>query len=280
MVVLAAGMGSRFGGPKQLVPVGPAGETILDYNAHDALAAGFDQLVVVTRAELEDDVHAVINGGAALRAPIHVVLQDVPVGRIKPLGTADAAASASKLVDGPFGVANADDLYGPGAFATLARSLRTSTSGTKYSEGAVVGFPLETTVPSEGSVSRAVLRVDPAGMLTDLVEVHGVARTPAGWTPKSVPGIGPLSGSEHVSMNLWGLPHWVMDALALAVDEFDAQDSDREIYLPEVLRDLVITGRLTVRMLRTEEPWAGMTNPEDIELVRQHASQRWPSPLW
>ena len=276
MIVLAAGMGTRFGGPKQLVPIGPSGETILDYNTHDAAAAGFDRIVVVTRPELDADVTRVVANGVGHIADVCVALQQIPSGRSRPLGTADAVAAAADLVDGPFGVANADDLYGPHSFEVLHDHLRAATA-----VAAVVGFPLDETVPPAGAVSRAILDAADDGVVSAVVEVHGIERAPGGgWLPEQVPDLGPLTGDELISLNLWGFPADAMGAIHDAVRRFVAAGADGEIYLPVEVSKLVAAGRLRLIVLKSTERWAGITNPEDLAVARAHAAARWPSPLW
>ncbi len=277
MVVLAAGMGSRFGGPKQLVPVGPSGESILDYNVHDALAGGFERVVIVTRPELADRVAALIERGPALGgADVVVTLQHVPAGRTKPWGTAEAVAAAAPHVDGAFAIANADDLYGAASFAALASHLAEHPQG-----GGAVGFRLGETVPAQGSVSRAVLATS-AGIIRDLVEVHGIHRVGDGFAPATVDAVGRLGADTPVSMNLWGLPLEAMDRLNEAAAAFIAlPESQRrgEVLLPDVVRSMVAAG-LAIRVLETTDRWAGLTNPEDLAGVAAHAAATWPSPLW
>jgi NDP-sugar pyrophosphorylase family protein len=276
MIVLAGGMGSRFGGPKQLVPLGPSGETILDYNAHDAAAAGFDRIVVVTRPELEAAVAAVIAAGVGRVADTRLALQRIPAGRTKPLGTADAVVAAAPHVDGAFGVANADDLYGPGSFQVLLDHLRAAPD-----IAAVVGFPLDDTVPSVGAVSRALLDVDDHDEVRRVIEVHGIERVAGGgWRPEEVAGFGPLTPDVRISMNLWGLPSSAMGAFADVVTAFVASGADGEVYLPTEVSALLAAGRLRVTMLRSDERWSGLTNPDDVAAARTHAASRWPAPLW
>jgi bifunctional N-acetylglucosamine-1-phosphate-uridyltransferase/glucosamine-1-phosphate-acetyltransferase GlmU-like protein len=282
LILMAAGMGSRFGAAKQLTPVGPHGESILDYNARDGTVGGFDRLVIVTRKELLDEVVERAESGVAKRLPTEVVLQEVPRGRSKPLGTAEAVSRAAPYVDGPFCVANSDDLYGPRAFRALAQHLRDMEADEcRDDAGAVVVYRLADTVPEgDGSVTRAVLSSRDGEHLDRIVEVRDVERADGGWTPRHVPGIGPITGAEPVSMNLWGLPAVTIDAVQEAVDAFIAEGADGEIYLPEVVGDLVTAGRLVVRMLPTPDLWCGLTNPEDLPRVREHVASRWPAPLW
>jgi len=282
LILMAAGMGSRFGGPKQLTPVGPNGESILDYNAHDAAAADFDRVVVITRAELLDQVTERVDRGVGKVVPTEIVLQQVPEGRSKPLGTAEAVSLAAPFVDGPFGVANSDDLYGAAAFRLLGDHLRDITHrDDPDAPGAVVAYRLADTVPEgTGPVTRGVLSSRDGEHLDVIVEVHGVERAGDGWRPQEVEGIGRITGGEPVSANLWGLPAWAMDPMQEAVDDFVESGAEGEVYLPEVVGALVASGRLTVKLLPTPEPWCGMTNLEDLPLVREQAAARWRSPLW
>ncbi|MGI8791927.1 MAG: nucleotidyltransferase family protein [Acidimicrobiales bacterium] len=273
VVLLAAGMGRRFGGPKQLVPVGPAGESILDYNAFDAVTAGCDRLVVVTRPELEAEVRNVLDRSVGERAEIAVALQRIAPGRAKPYGTAEAVVVAAPHIDGPFGVANADDLYGPGSFAALVDHLQGVPSA-----AAVVGFALRDTVPSSGSVTRAFLD-HRDGLVRRMRETHGIERVRDGWHPAEVAGIGAVAGDELVSMNLLGLPYRVLGVLRAAVEAFVESGAEGEVYLPEVVDDLLQQGALEMRLLSTIETWVGMTNPEDLDLVEEHARARTTSPL-
>lgn len=273
IVVLAAGMGSRFGGPKQLVPIGPSGESILDYNVFDAVEAGFDRVVVVTRPELQPQVEEVVERATQGRAETAITLQRIPEGRSKPYGTADAVLSAAPHIDGPFGVANADDLYGSGSFSAVVDALRADDTS-----AGIVGFALDETVPIEGKVSRGLLKHD-GQLIERVVETHGIHRVEGGWAPAEADGFGPLTGETLASMNLLGLPHRVFVELQEAVDQFVADGAEGEVYLPEVVGAMLERGELQVKLLRTDERWAGMTNPEDLEVVKAYARKRKTSPL-
>jgi bifunctional N-acetylglucosamine-1-phosphate-uridyltransferase/glucosamine-1-phosphate-acetyltransferase GlmU-like protein len=275
MIVLAAGMGSRFGGPKQLVPIGPSGETILDYNTHDALAAGFDRLVVVTRPELEAEVARFVERGPGRRGDTRIALQRIPDNATRPLGTTDAVVTAAPHVDDSFAVANSDDLYGPRSFGLLHDHLRSD----RNFESAVVGFRLADTMPVGGSVTRALLERR-GDHVARVVEVQSLERVGVTWSPASIPGFGPLTGAEDVSLNLWGFHRGVMELLRDSVAQFVASGAAGEIYLPEVVGRLVAADAIPVRVIRSPERWAGLTNPDDVDLVRSYAATRWPSPLW
>lgn len=261
LVVLAAGMGSRFGGPKQLTPVGPNGESILDYNLRHGTDAGFDRLVVVTRPELLDQVTARVPGDVV------VTLQDIPDGRAKPYGTAHAVMTAAAHVDDAFAVCNADDLYGADAFAALARQLRTTPD-----DAAIVGFTLQNTVPERGAVSRALL-VCEGDAIRSVIEVHGIERRGADWVPATVDGFGAVTGDALVSMNLIGLPLSVMAEVERAVADFIASGAEGEVFLPHVVNDLARQERVRVRLVTGAGQWVGLTNPEDLDVVRAHLAR-------
>ena len=273
LIVLAAGMGSRFGGPKQLVPVGPGGESILEYNVHNAVAAGFQRVVVVTRAELAEQVQATA-GRAAGDAEFAITYQQVPDARSKPYGTAEAVSTAASYVDDAFAVANADDLYGPAAFASLYAH-----ASQNDVDGAIVGFRLADTVPAEGAVTRGLLLHD-GGEVTAIRETRGISRDGDRWLPESVEGVGALTGNEMISTQLLSLPSRVMSHIRTVVDKFVASGDEGEVLLPDVIGSMLESGELRVLLLGGGDEWAGMTNPEDLETVRAYVRDRWPAPLY
>jgi len=261
LVILAAGVGSRFGGPKQLSPVGPSGETLLDYAIYDAMRAGFTRAVLVIREELRaplrDHVARVIR--AAL--PVDYVEQPVPEGRGKPWGTGHAVLAARDAVgEAPFAVCNADDYYGPGAYRLLAEHL--TAKATAPPLHALVGYRLDATLSAHGGVARAVASTAPDGMVTRLVEVKNVRR-----------GVGSFTGAEQVSMNLWG---FTPDVLAVLEEQFTAfldatrraGGPDAEFLLSTALGDQVMAGRARLRVLPAPDRWLGMTFAADVEAVR------------
>lgn len=261
MVVLAAGMGSRFGGPKQLVPVGPDGESILDLNVRHAADAGFERVVVVTRPELAGDVTRRTSDAAV---DVVITLQTIPDGRTKPYGTAHAVATAAPHLDAAFGVCNADDLYGPEAFAALVAHMRAEPD-----DAGIVGFTLANTVPARGAVSRAMLRHDGTNV-HGVVEVHGISRESGLWEPASVDGFGSIDGGEFVSMNLLALPHRAMTHVESAVADFVAAPTNGEVLLPDVVNDLLARDVMRIRLVTGAGQWVGLTNPDDLDVVRRH----------
>lgn len=279
LVILAAGVGSRFGGPKQLSPVGPSGETLLDYAIYDAMRAGFTRAVLIIREELRAPLreHVARVIGAAL--PVDYVEQRlddlptglrVPAGRVKPWGTGHAALAAREAVDGPFAVCNADDYYGPAAYRLLAEHL-TAKGGTPPLH-ALVGYRLDATLSAHGGVARAVASTGPDGMVARLVEVKNVRRVHGGLRGVSSAGDErAFTGGEYASMNLWGFRP---DVLAVLQEQFTSflevpgQAPDAEFLLSTALGDQVEAGRARLRVLPAPDRWLGMTFAADVEAVR------------
>ena len=290
LVILAAGLARRYGRLKQLDPVGPGGEALLDYAIHDARREGFGPVVLVTREEVEPDLRAHLgrfHGGLSLELARQLPddlpgVLTPPAARDRPWGTGHAVLAARNAVRGPFAVCNADDFYGHGAWAALGRHLAAS------SEAAVVGYPLAATLSPAGGVSRAVVVSGPDGRLkalgevTDLVRESGrvLGRTVAG-EPVSLPP------EASVSMNLFGLPLGALDLLAdrfaTWLQSYAGSPTD-EFYLSGAVHDLVGAGRLAVRVLPGGADWMGMTYAADREsVVRRladlHARGTYPATL-
>jgi hypothetical protein len=282
LVLLAAGMGSRFGGPKQIAPIGPGGSALIDYAARDAVAAGFGRLVLIVRGEIVEAVenHVQQHWPAELRP--EYVRQDlepaamaaVAAGRVKPLGTAHALVAAEPLLDGPFAVANADDLYGAAAFSMLAGHLA---SGGGH---ALVGYRLANTLLGDRPVNRALCEVDPDGNVTAIVEgaVHisdgnggGLTWRPIG-APESDARV--MKGDEPVSMNLWGFTPAILPVLREAFAEFSSGDrvaAGEELFLPNVVGERLRSagGGLTVTLIVRDGLFLGVTHPDDVPLLQE-----------
>lgn len=263
LVVLAAGLGTRFGGAKQLAGLGPSGETLLDYNLFDAARAGFDRVVLVIRAELRREMEEVASRWRR-RLPVQLVEQSPadlppgsePVNRERPWGTGQAVWSARRAVSGPFAVANADDCYGPAAFAVLGRFLGERTSAEpRY---ALVGYRLGDTLPAQGAVNRAALNIDSGGRLIRVEEIEGIDR-------RNAPSLEML-----VSMNLWGFTPVVFPQLEAGLRKFAAQHRDdprAEHPLPTAVDELIASGHAVVEVLPSQGRWCGVTHSEDRETV-------------
>jgi NDP-sugar pyrophosphorylase family protein len=281
LVVMAAGLGSRFGGDKQLAEVGPSGEAIFSYTMHDAAAAGVGRLVLVVRSEIEQAVGDHARSFAPAGMEVVTVCQDRHgPARDKPWGTGHAVLCAAEAVHTPFLVCNADDLYGPSAVHALARHLQNGATG---HEAALVGFRLSETLSPIGGVSRGVCNADANGLLTDIVETHGIERTESGDITSDS---GALADDTLVSMSIWAFPHVFFDQLAPRFDAFVAQAEDpkAEFLLPEEVGWQMDQGIFDVRVLATDASWSGVTHADDLEPARASMAERvrsgeYPTPL-
>ena len=293
LLVLAAGMGSRYGGLKQIDPVGPSGETIMDYSIYDALRAGFGKIVFVLRKEIEAAFRQTIATRFEHRIAIDYVFQEldglppgfsVPDGRTKPWGTTQAVLAATGAVREPFAVINADDFYGAESFRVLAAHLQSAT--TDY---AMIGFVLRNTLSDFGAVARGVCKVDEHGFLKSIVEMTNIARD--GSQAKSTDSTGKvsqLSGDEIVSMNMWGFMPGVFAQLEQVFQEFletHGSDLRAESYLPNAVNRLIDSGQARVRVIPTAGSWFGVTYRQDRERVVESIARLvqagyYPERLW
>lgn len=293
LVVMAAGTGSRYGGLKQVDPIGPAGEKIIDYSVYDAKRAGFGRVVFVIRKDIEHDFREVFGRRVEDRIETDYAFQEldalpeaftVPDARVKPWGTAHAVLCARDAVPGAFAAINADDFYGPGAFSAIAGHL--SGGSTDY---CMAGYRLENTLSAHGHVSRGVCEVAEDGYLKRIVERETIRAFPEGikyerkegtWTPLPVDAI--------VSMNVWGFRGKFFGQLEEAFHAFLEARIDEpgsECYLPAVVNDLIESGRARVRVLPTDERWFGMTYQEDrpaaVRAIRALIERGvYPEKLW
>ncbi|MDD4735217.1 MAG: NTP transferase domain-containing protein [Kiritimatiellae bacterium] len=280
LVILAAGIGSRYGGLKQLDPIGPGGEVVMDYSVYDALQAGFGRIVPVIRPDLEKDFREML--GRRLENQAEVVyafqtLDDVPAGfsvppeRKKPWGTAHAVFAARRQVQTPFAVINADDFYGRHAFMELAAYLQSApTDSTDY---CMVGFELAKTLSEYGTVSRGVCTVNPDGWLEQVTEFTRLGFDPAGRIVHTdETGETPFEGHETVSMNTWGFFPGFFQSLEKSFAQFleeNGRVERSEFYIPSVVDPLIRSGAARVRVLHTPDPWFGVTYHEDKPWVMQ-----------
>jgi len=298
LVVMAAGIGSRYGGLKQVDPVGPSGEIVLDYAVYDALAAGFAKVVFVIRRDIEELFREKVGRNVERRAETAYVFQQldalppgyaVPAGRTKPWGTAHATLTAAPEVHEPCAVINADDYYGPGSFRVLADHLRAARDSGGVYDWSMVGFRLRNTVTEHGHVARGVCTTGGGGHLATIVErTHietagdRIRYTEDGehWTD--------IDSESVVSMNMWGFTPSVFAELEARFAAFlaaGAGDPKAEYFLPTVVNQLIQEGKARVKVLPTDEKWYGVTYQEDRPalkafLASQVAAGRYPQKLW
>ena len=263
LVILAAGMGSRYGGLKQLDPIGPGGATLIDYSIYAAARAGLADVVVIVRPHMDEVVGHVLARWSGVR--VQAAHQSPGKGRSKPWGTAHAVLAARSLVGGAFAVVNADDFYGAEAFAAARGAMNSG-------EWAVVGYRLRDTVPESGGVSRAVCRMDATGHLVDILEVTNVARDGEGFRGTTASGTEAVPGEALVSMNMWAFTPAVFADLARGFEEFKRHaDPGDEFLLPTAIREVVRRGA-RVRLRERNSTVLGMTEGNDLDQVGRKIS--------
>ncbi|MFH0908953.1 MAG: nucleotidyltransferase [bacterium] len=277
LVILAAGIGSRYGGLKQIDPVGPGGEIVMDYSVFDAIRAGFGKVVFVLRRELEQPFRETILRRFEDRIDVRIAFQEPPAGRQRPYGTGHALLCAAGEVAEPCGVINADDFYGATTFQRLGNYLCKAHDGAR-ADYCMVAFVLRQTLSEHGAVSRGVCACDATGYLQHITEITDI-RDP---TSKN------LTGDEPVSLNTWGFTPSIFDHLRAHFEDFRktrGHEEKSELFLPAVVDALVKAGRADVKVLRTPDAWFGVTYPQDKAyvmagvrgLVRQG---KYPERLW
>ena len=282
LVVLAAGMGSRYGGLKQVDPVGPSGEAILDYSVFDAHRAGFGKVVFIIRKDIEEVFRAQVGAKYEGLLPVEYAFQDitdlpapftVPEGRAKPWGTAHAIRAARHVVHEPFAAINADDFYGRDAFQKLAAFLGSEKLKVKSEKlsFAMVGYKLDLTLSDNGSVARGICALNPDGTLKTVVEHTKLVRAPGGARDEDSDAIEKdFTGNERVSMNLWGFSPELFDALEKRFPlwlEKNGGAPKSEWYIPFVVDEMIHEGAATVQVLPTDSSWFGVTYREDKPFV-------------
>lgn len=277
LVVMAAGIGSRFGGGiKQLEAVGPNGEIIMDYSIHDALEAGFNKVVFVIRKDLEKDFKEII--GRRMEKLVEVEyayqeLNDIPErfqkkteGRKKPWGTGQAILCCRDVVDEPFLVINADDYYGKEAYREAYAYLTGRKDDNAY-EACMVGFVLKNTLSDNGGVTRGVCKVDEHRMLSEIIETSNIVKTAEGAAVQTEDGAVPIDVESEVSMNMWGLSPKFFEVLDKGFDEFleklDPENLKGEYLLPTIIGDLLNEGKMKVEVRKSHDEWLGVTYKED-----------------
>lgn len=279
LIVLAAGMGSRYGGLKQLDPMGPHGETVLDYSVYDAIRAGFTRVIFVIREDFSEAFKSGIGGRFAKLIQVDYAYQRLddlpapytpPAGRTKPWGTTHAIRAARGLIDGPFAVVNADDFYGSDAYLQASGFLKNCDEA----RCGLVAYPLENTLSEHGSVNRGICEVSQERKLVAVEEVVKIARDELG----EIAGTG-MNGERRVldpkapaSMNFWAFPQRFMADIEAEFVDFLAQHGDKETsesYIPTVVDALIHKGRTQCEVIETSAAWFGVTFPEDKPYVVQ-----------
>ena len=296
LLVLAAGMGSRYGGLKQMDPVGPASETILDYSVFDAVRAGFTRVVFIIRSEMREAFEAQVSSKFGSKIEVGYVIQDasdipqgieIPIAREKPWGTGHAVLAARNAIDGPFAVVNADDFYGHESFAKVAQFFQeTADQETAY---AMAGFRLANTLSENGTVARGICTIGKNGQLIRVEELTKISRTSTGASNTAPDGtIRELTGEEPASMNFWALRPTIFTQLKEEFRAFLSKPSrleTGEFYIPAAIDARIKKGDVTVSVLPTSSEWFGVTYKEDRPGVVQSlaalvASGEYPETLW
>ena len=283
LVIMAAGIGSRFGGGiKQLEPVGPGGEIIMDYSIHDAMEAGFNKVIFIIRRDLEKDFKEIIGHRIEKLLPVEYAyqeLQDLPAGyevtpgRTKPWGTGQAVLSVKGMVDGPFLVINADDYYGREGFRRIHDYMAEHMdSQSEIYDTCMGGFVLSNTLSDNGTVTRGVCQVDGDGFLTNVTETYNIQMKEDGLHATNESGAPvTISPSQPVSMNMWGLPASFIQELEkgfpVFLDSLKEGDIKSEYLLPKIIDNLVQNKKARVTVLDTPDKWFGVTYREDKQAV-------------
>ena len=282
LVIMAAGMGSRYGGLKQIDPIDSDGHIIIDFSIYDAVRAGFEKVIFIIKRENEQIFRETIGKRAEGLMEVAYVFQElenipdgftVPEGRIKPWGTGHAVLSCIDILDGPFAVINADDYYGPEAFKMIYDYLTTHEDDSRY-RYTMVGYRLGNTLTENGHVSRGVCTVDSKGYLTGICERTYIVMTPDGAAYSEDDGqtLIPISPDERVSMNMWGFSASFMAELKkqfadCLTNEMQKNPLKAEYFLPSVVSSLLADNKATVQVLHSNDKWYGVTYKEDKATV-------------
>ncbi len=300
LVIMAAGMGSRYGGLKQIDPIDADGHIIMDYSVFDAVRAGFRDVIFIIKKENEQSFRSAIGDRLARRVGVHYAFQSledipegfaVPEGRVKPWGTGHAVRSCRELIRGPFAVINADDYYGPEAFHQIYQYLSSHPDDDKF-RYAMVGYILGNTLTENGHVSRGICQVDAQGYLEKIQERTYIVRTEDGaaYSEDDGESFTAVAADSCVSMNMWGFTESIMRELEEGFtrffrEEVPADPMKAEYYLPTAAGALVRTGQASVKVLPSTDRWYGMTYKEDKKMVEQAMKELkkkgvYPGHLW
>ena len=298
LLIMAAGMGSRYGGLKQMDPVGPGGEVILDYSIFDARRAGFRRVVFLIKHEIEADFRERVGQRIERFMDVKYAFQQlekipapyaVPDGRVKPWGTGHAVLCCKELLDAPFAVINADDYYGPGAFQAAYDALVAMDSGSR--DYVMVGYRLENTLSEHGHVSRGVCDVDETGLLQGICErTHIIATCDGPLFTENGETYRKLAPDSLVSMNMWGFSPSLLNTLEKEFPAFLEKAAAEnplkaEYFLPTVVDGMLHRGEATARVIPCPDRWQGVTYPEDKPIVKAALARMaedglYPTPLW
>jgi hypothetical protein len=296
LLVLAAGIGSRYGGLKQVDGLGPGGHAILEYSVYDAIRAGFGKVVFVIRKEIDEVFREKIGDRMVGHIQVEYAYQELdtalewwtgaPITRTKPWGTGHAVLAAKHLIEEPFAVINADDFYGPEAYQVLADFLTTDCAPDSY---AMVGYKLKNTLSENGSVSRGVCSVNEHGNLAEVIERTKIYRDEAGKIVfEEADGVHDVPEDAPVSMNFWGFHQDVMQVTERMYRDFVVANHENlrsEFFIPLIVNAQIQDGTARLRVLRTDSEWFGVTYTADKEIVQaaffdQVASGVYPEQLW
>jgi len=299
LVVMAAGIGSRYGGLKQIDPVGPSGEIIIDYSIYDALRAGFDKAVFIIRKDIEEVFRENVGRTIEKQIDTAYVFQELdrlpagfapPADRVKPWGTGHALLCAAEAVSAPCAVINADDFYGDGSFQALARHLQSADDAAGVYDYSMVGFVLGNTLTDHGYVARGVCNVAADGSLVNVVERTRIERNgpDARFSEDDGQTWTPIDPASVVSMNMWGFTPSIMAELKARFPIFLTANGKKpraEFFIPTVVNELLAENKAVVKVLPTDEKWLGVTYQEDRPAVQNAIGQKvrdgvYPDTLW
>ena len=281
LVILAAGIGSRYGGGiKQMDPIGPNGEIMMDYSIHDAIEAGFDKVVFIIRKDLDEDFRAIIGDRISKKIEVAYAYQElsdlpegfsVPEGRKKPWGTGQALLAAKDVINEPFAVINADDYYGKKGFALL-HDILVNEDKVKPVPVSMCAFVLKNTLSDNGGVTRGILSTDEAGNLTGISETKNIIKTPEGAAVSKDGKLEILPDDALVSMNMWGYTPEIMPLLEREFVTFlgngEGDPLTKEFLLPIVSDKLLASDEISIKVVRSDDVWFGVTYKEDKEAVK------------
>ena len=300
LVIMAAGMGSRYGGLKQVESMTDTGEIILDFSLYDAMMAGFDRAIFIIREEHRDIFREIVDERAGKYMEIEYAYQalddvpewfEIPEGREKPWGTSHAILAARDLIDGPIAVINADDYYGPSGFTSIYDYLTTHEDGDKY-DYCMIGYQLQNTITEHGHVSRGVCEMDENGFLTNITERTKIMRKPEGisYTEDDGQTWTVLPDDTLVSMNFWGFTESLMQELKEGATEFFKNEVPKnllksEYLIPRTVDKLIKAGKAQVKVLECPDKWCGVTYKEDKQGVMDTLQSKkdkgeYPDKLW